>query len=183
MLNLFLLFSSYVVIVIKNPVESLLSLVITFITSSLIMLGLGAEFVFILLILVYLGAIAVLFLFIIMLINIRMTELQNFYNNYKFILFFFCLAFFFIFIFFFSLYLIEKITYYQTALIVYFNWASSLFQLNNLAIVGQYFFVLFYDFFFLLILILLVALLGTLVLLQKSFIESYYQTTMRHLKI
>jgi NADH:ubiquinone oxidoreductase subunit 6 (subunit J) len=121
MLNLFLLFSSYVVIVIKNPVESLLSLVITFITSSLIMLGLGAEFVFILLILVYLGAIAVLFLFIIMLINIRMTELQNFYNNYKFILFFFCLAFFFIFIFFFSLYLIEKITYYQTALIVYFN--------------------------------------------------------------
>jgi NADH-quinone oxidoreductase subunit J len=183
MLNLFLLFSSYIVIVLKNPVESLLSLVITFITSSLIMLGLGAEFVFILLILVYLGAISVLFLFIIMLINIRMTELQNFYNNYKFILFFFCLAFFFLFIFFFFLYLIEKITYYEAALIIYFNWALSLFQLNNLTIVGQYFFILFYDYFFLLILILLVALLGTLVLLQKSFVDIFYKITTRHLKI
>lgn len=171
MLNYIILLSSFVVIYIKNPVEALLSLVITFVLSSLIMLKLGAEFVFILLILVYLGAIAVLFLFIIMLINIRMTELQNFYNNYKFILFFFCFSFFLTFLFFFFLYLFEKVSYYQDSLIMYYNWASSLFQTYNLSLVGQFFFSVFYDFFILLILILLVALLGTLVLLQKSFFE------------
>lgn len=73
--------TSYGVIAARNPVLSMLYLVVVFLQASLLFLLLGAEFLFVLLVVVYVGAVAILFLFVIMLLNLRVVEdYNNFYN-------------------------------------------------------------------------------------------------------
>lgn len=92
----------------SNPVQSLLSLVMTFGLSSMIFMILGAEFMSLLIFVVYIGAIAVLFLFVIMMLNIKIVELRSLYLRYISVGFFVILFFFFEL--FFSIYL-EFYTY------------------------------------------------------------------------
>jgi NADH-quinone oxidoreductase subunit J len=61
----------------KNPVQSVLLLVLVFLQTALLFILLGAEFLAILLITVYIGAIAILFLFVVMLLNLRVVELHS----------------------------------------------------------------------------------------------------------
>ena len=61
----------------KNPVHSILSLVLVFFTSSAIWLLLEAEFLAIVLVLVYVGAVMVLFLFVVMMLNINTTQIRE----------------------------------------------------------------------------------------------------------
>lgn len=76
------LFSSLLVIFLRNAVHSVLFLVLTFFNFSCLLLLLGAEFFSFLLIIVYVGAIAVLFLFVIMMLNIKLNQsLSNFSIN------------------------------------------------------------------------------------------------------
>ena len=85
------------IILVKNPIYSILFLILTFIGVFFIFVILKLEFLAMLLIIVYLGAVCVLFLFIIMMLNIKVIELKREIN---FIPFFFCLfAFFFFLIF------------------------------------------------------------------------------------
>lgn len=69
--------SSFFVISAKNPIHSVLHLIIVFICSSLILFSLGIEFISLTLILVYVGAIAVLFLFVVMMLNIKGSDNKN----------------------------------------------------------------------------------------------------------
>lgn len=62
--------SAIAVISTRNPVRSVLSLVITFFAMSAIWMLLGAEFLSLTLLLVYVGAVMTLFLFVVMMINI-----------------------------------------------------------------------------------------------------------------
>lgn len=82
--SLFLLLSlsSYAVITARNPVISMLYLVLVFLQASLLFLVLGAEFLFVLFLIVYVGAVAILFLFVIMLLNLRVVENYNTFYNY-----------------------------------------------------------------------------------------------------
>lgn len=61
----------------KNPVFSILSLVLVFFTSSAIWLLLEAEFLAIVLVLVYVGAVMVLFLFVVMMLNINTDQIRE----------------------------------------------------------------------------------------------------------
>ncbi len=61
----------------KNPVHSILSLVLVFFTSSAIWLLLEAEFLAITLVLVYVGAVMVLFLFVVMMLNINTAQIRE----------------------------------------------------------------------------------------------------------
>lgn len=61
----------------KNPVHSILSLVLVFFTSSAIWLLLEAEFLAITLVLVYVGAVMVLFLFVVMMLNINTSQIRE----------------------------------------------------------------------------------------------------------
>jgi len=81
-LCLLLSLTSYAVIVARNPVISMLYLVVVFLQSSLLFLLLGAEFLFVLFLIVYVGAVAILFLFVIMLLNLRVVESYNTFYNY-----------------------------------------------------------------------------------------------------
>lgn len=60
----------------RNPVHSVLWLILAFLSSAGLFVLLGAEFVAMLLIIVYVGAVAVLFLFVVMMLNIDFAELR-----------------------------------------------------------------------------------------------------------
>lgn len=66
----------------KNPVQSVLFLVVVFCLSAQLFVLLEVDFLAMVLIIVYVGAIAVLFLFIVMMLNIRIVELGEILNRY-----------------------------------------------------------------------------------------------------
>ena len=69
-------------IISKNPIVSVLHLILLFANISLYLIVIGIVFIGISYLLVYVGAVSILFLFILMLINIRVSELINdTYNN------------------------------------------------------------------------------------------------------
>ena len=80
---LFFLFSSLalvcstMVISSRNPVYSVLFLILVFVNASGLLLLLGLDFFAMLFLVVYIGAIAVLFLFVVMMLNIKITELTE----------------------------------------------------------------------------------------------------------
>ena len=60
----------------RNPVHSVLWLILAFLSSAWLFVLLGAEFVAMLLIIVYVGAVAVLFLFVVMMLDVDFAELK-----------------------------------------------------------------------------------------------------------
>ena len=78
----FFLFSAFLVttcifvIFSKNPVNSVLFLVLAFLNSTFLFILIGAEFVGIILAIVYIGAVAILFLFVVMMLDIQKTTLM-----------------------------------------------------------------------------------------------------------
>ena len=69
------------IIVSKNPIVSVLFLIMLFSTISIYLILIGAKFIGISYLLVYIGAVSILFIFILMLINIRVSELVSDTNN------------------------------------------------------------------------------------------------------
>ena len=65
------------VIFARNPVHSVLWLILAFFNAAGLMLLLGAEFIAMLVVIVYVGAVAVLFLFIVMMLNIDFAALRS----------------------------------------------------------------------------------------------------------
>ncbi len=68
--------AGFMVTVARNPVHSVLWLILTFLSSAGLFVLLGAEFVAMLLIIVYVGAVAVLFLFVVMMLDVDFAELK-----------------------------------------------------------------------------------------------------------
>jgi NADH-quinone oxidoreductase subunit J len=65
------------VVLARNPVHSVLWLILSFFSAAGLMVLLGAEFVAMLLVIVYVGAVAVLFLFVVMMLDVDFTELKQ----------------------------------------------------------------------------------------------------------
>ena len=63
-------------VVSRNPVHSVLWLILAFLSSAGLFVTLGAEFVAMLLVIVYVGAVAVLFLFVVMMLDVDFAELK-----------------------------------------------------------------------------------------------------------
>lgn len=68
--------AALLVVVAKNPVHSVLWLILSFLSAAGLFVLLGAEFVAMLLIIVYVGAVAVLFLFVVMMLDVDFAELK-----------------------------------------------------------------------------------------------------------
>ena len=77
-----IILSSIGVVSAKNPVYSVLFLILAFINAAILFLFLNAEFLAMLLIVVYVGAVAVLFLFVVMMLNIKQEEKQIKFQKY-----------------------------------------------------------------------------------------------------
>lgn len=72
-----LLFSAIMVIISKNPLHSVLFLVLSFLSASILLLIFENEFFALFFLIIYLGAIAILFLFVVMMLDIKYNELQR----------------------------------------------------------------------------------------------------------
>ena len=72
-----ILISATMVISVKNPVHSVLFLILTFISAAGLLFLLEIEFISLIFIVVYVGAIAVLFLFVVMMLDIKITDLNR----------------------------------------------------------------------------------------------------------
>ena len=68
--------SAVLVITARNPVHSVLWLILAFFNAAGLMVLVGAEFLAMLLVVVYVGAVAVLFLFVVMMLNIDFAEMR-----------------------------------------------------------------------------------------------------------
>ena len=69
--------SGFMVISSRNPVHSVLWLILAFFNSAGLFLLLGAEFVAMIMVIVYVGAVAVLFLFVVMMLDIDVVEMRS----------------------------------------------------------------------------------------------------------
>lgn len=69
--------SAFMVIAAKNPVHSVLYLILAFVNAAGLFVMVGAEFLAMILIVVYVGAVAVLFLFVVMMLDVDFAELKQ----------------------------------------------------------------------------------------------------------
>jgi NADH-quinone oxidoreductase subunit J len=69
--------SAVMVIAARNPVHSVLYLILAFVNAAGLFVMLGAEFLAMILIVVYVGAVAVLFLFVVMMLDVDFAELKQ----------------------------------------------------------------------------------------------------------
>ena len=69
--------SAFMVIAARNPVHSVLFLILAFVNAAGLFVMMGAEFLAMILIVVYVGAVAVLFLFVVMMLDVDFAELKQ----------------------------------------------------------------------------------------------------------
>ncbi|MBO6784100.1 MAG: NADH-quinone oxidoreductase subunit J, partial [Alphaproteobacteria bacterium] len=74
--------SAVMVISARNPVHSVLFLILAFFNSAGLFVLVGAEFLAMILVVVYVGAVAVLFLFVVMMLDINFAELREGFLQY-----------------------------------------------------------------------------------------------------
>ncbi len=77
-----LLISAGAVITARNPVHSVLFLILAFFNAAALFLLAGAEFLAMILVIVYVGAVAVLFLFVVMMLDVNFSELRDGFQRY-----------------------------------------------------------------------------------------------------
>jgi NADH-quinone oxidoreductase subunit J len=74
--------AALLVISVRNPVHSVLFLILTFFSAAGLFVLLGAEFLAMLLVVVYVGAVAVLFLFVVMMLDVDFAQLRQGFARY-----------------------------------------------------------------------------------------------------
>src|SRR5205807_9834210 len=74
--------AAFMVIAARNPVHSVLYLILAFVNAAGLFVLMGAEFLAMILIVVYVGAVAVLFLFVVMMLDVDFAELRQGFLNY-----------------------------------------------------------------------------------------------------
>jgi len=74
--------AGFMVIAARNPVHSVLFLILAFFNAAALFILMGAEFIALILVIVYVGAVAVLFLFVVMMLDIDFSELRQGFLQY-----------------------------------------------------------------------------------------------------
>src|SRR6202051_2309796 len=74
--------AAFLVVAARNPVHSVLFLILAFFNAAALFVLLGAEFLAMILVVVYVGAVAVLFLFVVMMLDIDFVELREGFSQY-----------------------------------------------------------------------------------------------------
>jgi NADH-quinone oxidoreductase subunit J len=175
---------AFFVIISKNPIHSILSLILVFFNAASLLILLGAEFLAMLFVIVYVGAVAVLFLFVIMMLNIKTANLSISMYRYLPISFLFGSVFFselFI-MFYFDL---ASINSYKLNSLVNFDlidqnflisWQDSVYFFSNVVVLGQLLYTYFSYPFILSGIILLVSMIGaiSLTLHRRNDIKRQY---------
>ena len=165
------------VIVLKNPISSILFLIGLFSSVALYLIILGLNFIGLSYLIVYVGAVSILFLFILMLINIRVSELKNYTNN--------SLPLIVIILFLFNNTLFQLIPYFNIGLgsnnVLNINtkntnlffisskaWDSNLVEINHMGSIGNIIYTNYNLWLIIISLILLLAMVGAIIITIKQ---------------
>ena len=165
------------VIVLKNPISSILFLIGLFSSVALYLIILGLNFIGLSYLIVYVGAVSILFLFILMLINIRVSELKNYTNN--------SLPLIVIILFLFNNTLFQLIPYFNVGLSsnnvlnvntkntnLFFisskSWDSNLVEINHMGSIGNIIYTNYNLWLIIISLILLLAMVGAIIITIKQ---------------
>jgi|SwirhisoilCB2_FD_contig_101_1475272_length_1053_multi_2_in_0_out_0_1 NADH-ubiquinone oxidoreductase chain 6 len=178
---LFYLFSSFalisgiMVIQSRNPVHSVLFLILVFFNAAGLLILLGLDFFAMIFLVVYVGAIAVLFLFVVMMLNIKLAEINEKKLRYLPIGGLLGLLFLFEIFLIVDNDLIPLLTQIQSGQAVDFftlnfvDWSLIVESLSNIQAIGQLVYTFYFYFFLVASFILLVAMIGAIVLtMHKS---------------
>ena len=150
----------------RNPVHSVLFLILVFMNASALLLLIEAEFIAIIFIVVYVGAIAVLFLFVVMMLDIKIAESSR--DFYKYLPFGSLIGF----IFFVEIFLVVNVDLPApisgyTLDPQYVNWGQLIDPVTNIEALGQILYTYYFIYFLIAGLILLVAMIGAIVLTMQ----------------
>lgn len=169
------LLSGVMVIQARNPVHSVLFLILVFFNSAGLLLLLGLDFFAMIFLVVYVGAIAVLFLFVVMMLNIKLAEINE--KKLRYLPIGGLLGILFLF----EIFLIvdndlipllpsnNTLLYRQLSPVDYVEWSFFINTVTNIQAVGQLIYTYYFYFFLMASLILLVAMIGAIVLtMHKS---------------
>ena len=74
--------AAFLVVASRNPVHSVMFLILTFFSAAGLFILMGAEFLALLLVMVYVGAVAVLFLFVVMMLDVDFVEMKQGFLQY-----------------------------------------------------------------------------------------------------
>jgi NADH-quinone oxidoreductase subunit J len=166
-----LLVSAFFVISSRNPVHSVMFLVLVFLFSAGLLFCLEVEFLALSFIIVYVGAIAVLFLFVVMMLDIKIGDNSLGFLNFGPIAYFIT----FLFLLEITIPLVKGVTGYPNGSLgvdyLYMNWFNQIDVITNLEAIGQLLYTYYFVFFLVSGFILFVAMLGAIMLtlsLKKS---------------
>jgi len=156
------LISSIMVISAKNPIHSILFLILVFCNAAGLLILLETEFLAMIFLIVYVGAIAVLFLFVIMMLNIKIIELNE--NVLRYLPIGSIIAI----IFLFEIFLIidnDLIPIFSNVEKTYFEeWGYNINNLTNIEVIGILIYTHYFYLFLMSSIILLIAMVGAIVL-------------------
>jgi NADH-quinone oxidoreductase subunit J len=161
---LILIITSFIIVIVNNPIYSIFYLIVVFINAAIILMLSGIHFLGLVLLIVYLGAVVVLFLFIVMLLNIKVLELRRVVNFYPFI----SICFINIFIFFSSLnhdFLLNIFSFNLNFFNLFFvDWSMLFYNIGSFKTIAFLMYTLYFLNFILAGFILFVSMLGAIVL-------------------
>jgi NADH-quinone oxidoreductase subunit J len=175
------LISATMVISVKNPVHSVLFLILAFISAAGLLFLLEIEFISLIFIVVYVGAIAVLFLFVVMMLDIKITDLNRNFLKYfpigSFLGFAFLIEILLILI------NILEFNSYEIGDNSYNIWINNIDFITNIEAIGQILYTYYFSYFLIAGIILLIAMVGAIVLTltfnRKARAQSIYKQAAR----
>lgn len=164
------LLSGIMVIQARNPVHSVLFLILVFFNSAGLLILLGLDFFAMIFLVVYVGAIAVLFLFVVMMLNIKIAEINEKKLRYLPVGGLLGLLFLFEIFLIVDNDLIPLLVSRDPEFLIHFSsidfveWSAIVNTVTNIEAIGQCMYTFYFYFFLLASLILLVAMIGAIVL-------------------
>lgn len=160
-----LLISAFLVITVKNPVHSVLFLVLVFVEAAVLLLLLEIDFLPLIFIVIYVGAIAILFLFVVMMIDIKLTKSPvnplRYFSIGGFVGIIILSELFFMIK---NNNLLPYISEELIGLNEYSNWSINFDNLNNLNCIGQFLYTHYFIHFLMSGFLLLIGMIGPIVL-------------------
>mgnify|MGYP001366172261 FL=1 len=163
--SILLLVSAFFVISSRNPVHSVMSLVLVFLFSAGLLFCLEVEFLALSFIIVYVGAIAILFLFVVMMLDIKIGDNSLSFLAYGpvgyFLVFLFLLEI--------TIPLINLVGSFDSVFssdvnYFYVNWLQEIDYITNINAIGQLLYTYYFVYFLMSGLILYIAMIGALML-------------------
>ena len=176
-----ILTSAIVVVSAKNPIHSLLLMILVFINVVYGLFCLEIEFLAISFVIVYIGAVSVLFLFVVMMLNIKIIELNNELIHY------FPIGSLIGLIFFFNIFLmllksnlipLLNLNFFDQFFLI--NWFNIIENTSNIEVMGSLIYTYYFYFFMLSAIILLVAMVGAIVLTAENKDVNIYSQEIFH---